>query len=319
MRARWLVVGFIGPVLLAGCGITPSAKPALGTAKVAYAGSLEDVNDQVIGPAFRKATGYQYQGEGGGSLGMAQKIRSNILPANVFESVGYPPIQLIEPKSTTWAISFASSPLVVAFNPNSRFAPELKAIQSGRKPLKDLFPMMATPGFRLGRTNPNTDPQGQAFYMMVELAETQYHLPAHTATTILGAPDNPHQVYSEEGILTLLQSGSLDAASAFLSEAKERHLDYIRLPKSLDFADPGENPWYRKASLAVSNGVVQGSALTIDVTTVGKVQPSAVAFIQYLLGPKGQQFMRKAGYITFPAQAQGRRAAIPKAIAKELP
>ncbi|NMP21676.1 extracellular solute-binding protein [Sulfobacillus harzensis] len=313
-RIRWVVVGFLGTALLAGCGEkTPTAKPQ-GTVTVAYAGSLEDVNDQIIGPQFEKATGYAYQGEGGGALGMAQKIRSHTIAANVFESMGYAPIQLLEPHQARWAVSFASSPLVIAFNPKSRYGTELTAIKEGKKPLSDLFTLMQSPGFRLGRTNPNTDPQGQAFYMMVELAEKKYHLPAGTASKILGVPDNPHQVYSEEGILTLLQSGALDASSAFLSEAEQRHLDFIRLPQDLNFADPSQNAWYSQASVRVSSGVVHGSALTIDITTVGQPSPGALSFVRYVLGPKGQHWMKSAGYTVLPPQVVGARQALPKTL-----
>ncbi len=314
----WIATSLGVTALLAGCGPKPSATPPHGKANVAYAGSLAEVNDQVIGPNFSQATGYQYLGQGGGSFGMAQKLASHTINANVFESVGYAPIQILEPKLTRWAVSFASSPLVIAFNPKSRYGPELTAIQHGKKPLKDLFRLMQSPGFRLGRTNPGTDPQGQAFYMMVELAQKHFHLPPDTTEKVLGAPDNPHQVYSEEGILTLLQSGSLDAASAFLSEAQQRHLDYIPLPRTLNFADPSENAWYHQASVKTPSGVVHGSALTIDITTVGKVTPAAQSFIHFVLGPRGRALMQKAGYTTFPAHLYGTRSAVPKKIRAEL-
>lgn len=315
----WIAASLGVTVLIAGCGSHPSAKSPHGKANVAYAGSLEEVNDQVIGPDFSHTTGYQYVGQGGGSFGMAQKLASHTINANVFESVGYAPIQILEPKFTRWAVSFASSPLVIAFNPKSRYGPELTAIQHGKKPLTDLFRLIESPGFRLGRTNPGTDPQGQAFYMMVELAERRFHLPSDTTEKVLGAPDNPHQVYSEEGILTLLQSGSLDAASAFLSEAEQRHLDYIPLPRTLNFADPSENAWYHQASVTTPSGVVHGSALTIDITTVGKATPAAQSFIHFVLSPRGRTLMQKVGYTTFPAHLYGTRSAVPKKIRAELP
>lgn len=309
---------------LAGCGTaapkTPSTGPAHGVASVAYAGSLQDVNDQQIGPAFAKATGNTYQGQGGGSLGIAQQIKSKTIAPNVFESVGYAPIQVIEPQDTRWAVAFAASPLVLAYNPHSRFAPTLNAIRSGREPLKNLFKVLATPGFRLGRTNPNTDPQGQAFYMMVELAVKQYHWPAADTAKILGSVDNPHEVYSEEGILTLLQAGNLDATSAFLSEAVQRHLDYIPLPASLNFANPRDNHWYRQASIALSDGTtVHGEALTVDVTTVGKPTAPAISFIHFLLGSQGSALMKKNGYVVFAPEALGSRPAMPQTIRKLVP
>ncbi len=303
------------PAALAACGTQPKTAAVHGTANVAYAGSLQDVNDVRIGPAFQRATGNQYQGQGGGSFGVAQEIASKTIAPNVFESVGYAPIHVLEPKFTTWAVSFAASPLVLAYNPKSPFASQLNAIRTGKEPLKDLFTLMANPEFHLGRTNPNTDPQGQAFYLMVELAQQQYNLPASLPNRVLGALDNPHQIYSETGILSLLQSGGLDASSAFLSEAVQRHLDYIKLPDTLNFANPKDNGVYAKASVKLDNGsVVHGSALTVDITTIGKPAPAAVSFIRYVLSRHGQALMRKGGYDVFGPLVLGRRSAVPSGL-----
>lgn len=283
-----------------------------GLVDVVYAGSLEALNNLQIGPAFEHATHFHYQGQGGGSLGMAQEIKSLTLAPNVFESIGYAPIQVIEPKDTTWAVSFASSPLVVAYSPFSKYANELNAIRDGRLPLKDLFTLMASSDFHLGRTNPNTDPQGQAFYMMVELAVKHYHLGSHAVSRILGRLDNPKEVYSEEGILTLLQSGGLDASSAFLSEAIERHLDYIALPNWMNFAVPNQARSYRQATLALTNGhTVRGQALTVDITTVGNPTPPAVAFIHFVLGVQSAKIMRVNGYRVFSPTVLGKKADVP--------
>jgi len=303
------LTGFSGPRPRQSVDKTP------GLVDVVYAGSLEALNNLQIGPAFEHATHFHYQGQGGGSLGMAQEIKSLTLAPNVFESIGYAPIQVIEPQDTTWAVSFAASPLVVAYSPFSKFAKELNAIRHGRRPLKDLFTLMASSDFHLGRTNPNTDPQGQAFYMMVELAVKHYHLGSHAVSRILGSLDNPQEVYSEEGILTLLQSGGLDACSAFLSEAVERHLDYIALPNWLNFAVPNQARSYRQATLALSNGhTVRGQALTVDITTVGNPTPPAVALIHFVLGVQSAKIMRINGYRVFSPIVLGKKADVPKSL-----
>lgn len=327
MKFGWapisLGIGLVG--MLSACGTTAStsvakAPPVVhGLANVAYAGSLEEVNNLDMGPAFEKATGNQYQGQGGGSFGVAHEIASKTLAPNVFESIGYAPIEDIEPGFTKWGMSFAASPLVVAYSPHSPYAAELNAIKLGKKPLKDLFTVMAEPGFHLGRTNPNTDPQGQAFYMMVELAAKKYDLPQSTTTAILGSLDNSHEVYSEEGILSLLQSGGLDASSAFLSEALQRHLDYISLPASLNFASPSESAQYASASLKLSDGsTIHGVPLTVDITTVGKPTPAALSFIEFVLGPKGEKIMKSQGYSVFSPEISGSRSAIPTALKDDL-
>jgi molybdate/tungstate transport system substrate-binding protein len=237
----------------------------------------------------------------------------------VFESIGYAPIRLLMPRYTRWGIQFASSPLVIAYNPHSRYASVFSAVKDGKAPLSQAFRAMEQPGFRLGRTNPKTDPQGQAFYMMVELAAKQFGWPATTVSRILGQPDNPHQVYSEEGILSLLQAGGLDASSAFLSEAIERHLPYILLPNTLNFADPAEATWYHQASVSIGpHQVVRGAPLTVDITTVGPPSPAAIGFVRFVLSPRGQQLMRENGYSVFAPRILGQKRQVPQAILKGL-
>ncbi len=323
-RLAGVIMGLGLAGMLSACGTTSSVSAAKangghGLANVAYAGSLEEVNNLQMGPAFEKATGDRYQGQGGGSFGVAHEIASKTLAPNVFESIGYAPIQDIEPKFTRWALGFAASPLVVAYSPHTPYAAELTAIKDGKKPLKDLFALMAEPGFHLGRTNPNTDPQGQAFYMMVELAGKKYGLSQKAVSQILGPLDNSHEVYSEEGILSLLQAGGLDASSAFLSEALQRHLDYIALPASLNFAEPGESAQYASASLTLGNGhTIHGVPLTVDITTVGHPTPAALSFVQFVLSNKGRHIMKKEGYSVFTPELSGSRSAVPAGLKAEV-
>lgn len=293
-----------GVALLAGCGSQQASR----TVPVAYAGSLGYLMDQQVGPAFDHATHLVYQGRGGGALGLAQEIRSGTVPADVFLSIGTAPIAVLGARAP-WAIGFASAPLVLAYNPKSRFAPELEAVAAGKVPFRQLFRILATPGFRLGRTNPNTDPQGQAFYLMVELAQRLYGLPAATVQQVLGSPDNPAQIFSETGILSQLESGNLDASSAFLPEAREHHLPYILLPAAINFSHEQDAFFYRQASLRLSDGrVVRGAPLTVDVTVVGS-SAQGERFARYLL-QHPEPWIRD-GYRWIPFQYWGRVHAIP--------
>lgn len=300
---------------------TPTtAGRAKGTADVAYAGSLEYLNETVVGPAFHRATGNGYEGRGGGSFGLSKEILAGEITPNVFESVGAAPITALVPRYTTWWVRFAASPIVVAYNPSTRFAPELRAIAAGKRPLADLFRLFEAPGFLLGRTNPNTDPQGQAFVEMVQLAERQLHLPSGTAGRVLGSPDNPAQVFAETALEARLEAGQLDAASAFRSQAIQLHLPYVSLPASLNFGEPSEAATYASASLRLSDGsVVHGSPLVLDITTIGKPAPAAAgAFVAYVLSPAGRRELANGGYTLLAPTVFGSRRDVPAPVAAEL-
>src|SRR5271165_5192235 len=167
-----------------------SSTPAVsGTANVAYASSLTFLNEKVVAPAFEAATGYSYSGYANASGTLEADIAAGEIHPNVFQSVGSDNITPLEPKITNWYIQYAGTSMVVAYNPKSKYASQFKAIADGSEPLKNLFTLLQTPGLKLGRTDPNVDPQGRDFIYMLELAQAYYHLPSDTVAKILGTTD----------------------------------------------------------------------------------------------------------------------------------
>lgn len=317
MRRGAVAAGMMGAAIswsIAACGSTkiPSSTANKSTsAQVVYAGSLAYINDHVLGPGFQKSTGIQYQGRGGGSFAMAQQLSSHLIPGNVFESIGTAPILKLEPRQTTWAVRLSSTPLVIAYNPKSRYASYFKKVADGQVSYKAFFEFLATHPLHLGRTNPETDPQGQAFYEMVELATLRYHLPSNTVKKILGSWNNPKQVYSEEGLPTELESGGLDLGSAFLPEAIQSHLDYIPLPGYLNFSVSSDAGWYAKAHITMPTGTVSGGVLAIWATVLNKSQ-AGTRYVHYLL--THEKVLTRYGYPTLSPVIQGRVRDVPRLI-----
>jgi molybdate/tungstate transport system substrate-binding protein len=310
---------------IAGCGrSSPGVAGAghKGTASVAYADSLENLNEKTVGPAFSKATGYSYSGRGAGSDALSQEIKSGEITPGVFESVGAKPIEALEPKFTKWYVQFAASPLVVAYNPASKYAAEFRDYAAGKKPLGGLFQLLATPGFKLGRTDPHVDPQGAAFIEMLMLAQQQYNLPADIVTKILDGPpssSNSPEIFEETALEPRLQAGQLDAASAFLSQAVQLHLDYIPLPAAINLGDPAQAAHYATASFTLNNGTVeQGKPLVVDITTIGEPDKAAAAFVAYVLSKDGLALHKAGGYTLLTPTAFGDTGAIPAVVRHEL-
>jgi len=320
-----LVLSCIG-LAAAGCGSSsPSsstAKPKVsGTANVAYASSLQYLNTEVAGPAFTKATGYKYSGTSGAAGTLSSEIAANELPqTNVFESVGADNITPLEPKFTHWYVQYAGNKMVLAYNPSSRYAPEFEAIASGKKPLQDLFTLLETPGLKLGRTDPNVDPQGRYFIEMLELAQMYYHLPSDTVTKIIGSPLNSSsssQIYVESSLDSTLESGQLDAASAYYTQAVELHLHYIPLPDAIDLGNAADAAQYANAAITTTNGTVHhGAPLVLDITIIGKATPAAIAFVQYTLSAAGIAQYKQGGFTLLTPTGTG--TGIPSAISSEL-
>jgi molybdate/tungstate transport system substrate-binding protein len=338
LTAAVLFVTAIG-IAAAGCGssstssappASPSSSPpassATGTANVAYAASLTFLNEKVAGPAFSTATGNTYSGEGNASGTLSSEIAANVIHPNVFESVGGDNITPLEPKFTKWYVQYAGTQMVVAYNPKSKYASQFKAIAAGKEPLKNLFTLMEKPGFKLGRTDPNIDPQGRDFVYMLELAQSYYHLPAGTVTKILGsAPGSASssEIYAESSLDSTLSSGQLDAASAFITQAIELKLPYIKLPAAINLGSEALAAQYAKATITITppGGTAtlkNGSPQVIDITIIGTPTPAAIAFVKYTLSQTGLAQYKQGGFTLLTPSVTGTMSAIPAAIASEL-
>jgi molybdate/tungstate transport system substrate-binding protein len=314
----------------AGCGSSsPSSSPSTkvtGTASIAYASSLQFLNDNVAGPAFASSTGNKYSGRGASSGTLESEIASKEIAPNVFESVGGDNITPLMPSFTKWYIQYAGTSMVLAYNPNSKYAPEFKAYADGSKSLKDLFTLLETPGLKLGRTDPNTDPQGRDFIYMLELAQAYYHLPADTVAKILGGPEGSAtstQIFAESSLDSTLQSGQLDAASAFVTQAIELHLDYIPLPAAINLGDASLATQYHNASITVTPPggtatVKHGSPQVIDITIIGKPTAAAIAWVKYTLSAAGLAQYKAGGFTLLTPSLTGDKGSVPAAIRSEL-
>ena len=290
---------------------------------MAYASSLEFLNENVVKPAFTAATGLGYSGTGNASGTLESDIAAGEISPNVFESVGGDNITPLEPKYTKWYIPYAGTSMVIAYNPKSKYASEFKAYADGSKPLSGLFTLLQTPGLKLGRTDPNIDPQGRDFIYMLELAQKYYHLPSDTVAKILGTSDfgasSNSQIYAESSLDSTLESGQLDASSAFVTQAIELHLDYIPLPTAINLGSAALATTYGTATVKLTSGTTKsGSPQVIDITSIGTPTAAGSAFIAYTLSPAGLAQYKAGGFKLITPTVVGDKSAVPSAVLSEL-
>jgi molybdate/tungstate transport system substrate-binding protein len=312
----------------AGCGTSATAapsggKPPAGTATVAFPPALSYVNASTIGPAFAKTSGQRYAGITGPADGLAGEIASGKISPNVLESITDNGVLPLVPRHTRWWIRFAATSLVLAYSPTSKFASQFEAIARRRQPMRDLFTLMEKPGFRLGRTDPNVDPQGRDLVYMLELAQTKYHLPAGAVQKILRGPlasARSPQISASASLVAKLRSGRVDAAALYQSQAIELREPYITLPAEIDLGIPALAPHYSTARITLANHVVtRGAPLVLDITTLGTTgQAAADAFVKFVLSPGGLVLHKQLGYNLLTPTPYGDKSAIPKSIRNEL-
>ena len=268
--------------------------------RVAYAGSMGAVMDLHLGPAFAKAQGVHYQGEGQGAYGLAHLIAGHKLRPDVFVSITPGPIEvLMKAGLVKEAYPVASTAMCIAYSPNSPYANDFQKAAAGKMPW---YKVLEMPGVRFGRTDPKTDPQGQNIVFTFMLAEKYYHQP-DLVKNILGPVENQQQIFTEASLLARLKSGQMAASSGYLSAVKSLHLPYITLPAQINLSDPAmSKDWYSKVHFTLN---VDGHPKTVHtqplvfyaaVPTDAPDPKLGMAFIHFMTSAAGQAMFKETGY-----------------------
>src|SRR5260370_7372242 len=288
--------------LLIGVGIlATSAAQAAEVFRVAYAGSMGVVMDRFIGPAFAKADDVEYQGIGQGSYGLARQLEGRLLQADVFVTITPGPIDILKKAGMIGsAVPVASTQMVIAYSPKSKFVADFEAAAQGKK---NWYEVLQTDGLRFGRTDPATDPQGQNIIFAMLLAQNFYKQPG-LADKILGGYQNPQQIFTEPSLLSRLEAGQIDASSGYLSATVSHHLPFISLPDEINLSNPDINATcYKTDQFAITLPNGEGTTLSTQplvfyasVLRDSKQPALAEKFVQFLQSPEGQKLFGDNGY-----------------------
>jgi molybdate/tungstate transport system substrate-binding protein len=281
---RKLIVGL---ALTTGLAAAAPGYAADNTVNVMYAGSLVNLMERSVGPAFETATGLQFQGYAGGSNKLANEIRGKLRRADVFISaspkVNHGLMGEANGNHVTWYVNFAQSPLLIGYNPHSRFAADFKT--------KRWDQVLQEPGIRIGRTDPRLDPKGAFTITLMKRAAAFYHEP-DLVEKALGAPENPAQVLPEETLVGRLQSGQLDAGFFYSTETSDLKIPSVQPPAELG----------AKASY------------TLTVLTDAPNAAGAARFVDFLLSAQGRALLKQHGVDVVKPTVTGNRDAIAASI-----
>jgi molybdate/tungstate transport system substrate-binding protein len=270
--------------------LAPAAQAA-GTVNVLYAGSLVNLMERGIGPAFDRAGVDRFQGYAGGSKLLANQIKGRLRRGDVFISavpqVNRSLMGAANGGWVLWYIAFAQSPLVIGYNAGSRFAADFKS--------KPWYEVLSEPGIRIGRTDPKLDPKGALTIALMQKAEAFYKTPGLTQRA-LGAAENPAQVLPEETLVGQLQSGQLDAGFFYSIETAEAKIPSVELPAA----------------------IAPKAVYTVTILSGAPNAAGAARFVAFLLGGDGQDLMKAHGMELQPFALSGRKDAVPAPVAALL-
>ena len=268
IRSRWIAAAAavsLGLSVATALGPPSAAASPLpsGPVDVLSAGSLQDLLQQQIGPAFQKATGYTLNDTSMGSDAIANGIKGGTLQGDVFISASPAVNGALEGAANgnwvSWYTMFGSSPLVLGYNPLSRFAVALRT--------KPWYDVIDQPGFLIGRTDPATDPKGVLAVTALDQAAKAHDIPALKA--IASSTSN---VYPETSLVGQLQAGQLDAGFFYGVEAAAADIKTVPL-----------------------TGARLAGNYTITVLNRAPHDASAGALVAFFLGKAGRKILESNG------------------------
>ncbi len=226
-----------GRLTLAAIGAVffPFGSPAAEAAvlNVAYAGSMGSVMEGPLKAAVGSDLHLEMRGRAQGASALARLIVGGIIRPDVFISVTPGPMMtVLRAGKAKSAEPIAHTEMVIAYSPKSRLAAQFELAARGKA---DWWKILEQPGLRFGRTDPVADPQGRNIIFTMMLAAKMYQQPDLVEKT-LGATMNEKQIFSETTVLARLQSGELDASSAYRIQPGPFHLPYIPLPRQVNLS-----------------------------------------------------------------------------------
>jgi len=267
----------------------------LASLDVAYAGSMGSMMEGPIKSASARTLKIDFRGRAQGSSALAQLIAGGSIRPDVFIPVTPgPALTVLRAGKADSAQPIAHTEMVIAYSPKSRFASRFDAAAKGKE---DLWKILQEPGLRFGRTDPVTDPQGRNIIFTMMLAAKIYKQPG-LVEKILGPTINQQQIFTEPTVMARLQSGELDASSAYKIQPGPLNLPYVPLPAEINLS--GQNVRAEHPDIAL---VVGGKSYTPEpliyyaaVLKDASNPKPATAFVEWLRGPEAQAIFRRFNY-----------------------
>jgi molybdate/tungstate transport system substrate-binding protein len=264
------IARFFCAFALALCTATPAIAQAPGVVTVLYAGSLVTPMEGPIKDALR-AQNVDFQGQPGGSKALAHLISAGLKSPDVFISVDPALVAGLGDKVASSA-TFAGTSLGIGWTAKSKYAAVFADVVAGKT---TLLAALATPGLRIGRTDPKVDPKGSYTIegMKMLASDDGEH-------RILGDDDNAAQVFPEEDLLVRIEGGEADVGFFYHTEAVARGLNFYPLPGKASLSDK--------------------ITYTIALMKNAPHPDAASAFVTFIRTGAGKEILQRAGLEYLP-------------------
>jgi len=207
--------------------------------------------------------------------------------------------KMMIPRHASWNVIFATNEIVLAHKDHSRFTDEVST--------QNWPSVLARPGVRLGRADPDTAPLGYHTLLAWQLAEksgTYGDAGVNLSARLVGQCAKEHVTHDEGELLTLLEARAVDYAFLFRSTAEDHHLKITALPADQNLSQPELADRYASASVEVrmkqgeGHTRITGGPVTYGLTIPAGAPHAAEArrFVATLLGEGGKRLLERRGF-----------------------
>jgi len=247
--------------------------------------------------------------EASGSRTCARKIVDLGRPCDVMASADYTVIEnLLMPDYADWNISFATNEMALMYRYESQYSKEINS--------NNWYKILMKKGIEYGHSDPNSDPCGYRSQLVWQLAEKYYKKPGLYQALKDKCPLRNIRP-KETDLIAMLEVGQIDYLFIYRSVCEQHHKPFVKLPNKINLRSSLFRDYYKHASIMIS-GRVPGQFIEkvgkpmVYGITIPKNAPNrdlAIQFVGFVLGPFGQEIMKKNGQPAIsPAKATGKVA-----------
>jgi molybdate/tungstate transport system substrate-binding protein len=292
--------------------VTPSSEN--GTLTIMAASSLSNSMNATAAEFEKKHPNVKVQIQYGGSGDLISQITQLNKTPDIMASADYGLIdKSLMPDFTTWNLKYAKNEMVIAYTDQSTNASQINA--------DNWYQILAQDDVKFGIADPNSAPAGYRAVMMIQLANKHYNndtifdtlIASNTAITseangtgfVISSPNNldpTDKVTSRPNVrdtLTLLESGSVDYAFVYKSDAQQAgdNIKYLELPDELKLSNTSFESAYKEIKLTQFSDLNSNKTKTITLTPIvygitiltnAPEQDLAIEFLELLLSNEGQ-------------------------------
>jgi molybdate/tungstate transport system substrate-binding protein len=293
---------------------SPVVRAAGAPVNVFYAGSLVNLNENLVGPAFAAGSAYSYLGKSAGSGAISLQIKGKLASPDVVEfadpAVNTTLMGAANGNYVSWYLAYATSQLVIGFDPKSKLAKEFVQVQQKKLPF---YKALQQKGLRIGRTDPNIDPKGYRAIWMANLTQKVYHLKGFEQK-LFGATENASQVFPEQTLVARMLTGQVNAGVFYLSEVKDLGIPYVKLPAQVNRGSTKYAKQYATQHFTTTAGqTIIGAPIqyTITIPSTVKNEAGAESFVEFVLSARVRAVSAAHGLLPFKTTVGGDRSALP--------